>query len=652
MISASLASVTHPVSKPGYTAGVNAKSAKLVRLLLICLITLAGGLSTFCLASGERSHDRMPLGTATQWHVDASGSISGLDELLQREADIEWQSSQADTLEFGFSDSVYWYRMSLPAISADAPLQRYLHIPESLLNELDVVLQRDGRTVAQFKTGASRPFRERAIKHREFVFPLELSHQSPSMLYVRAQTNGSMQFEPILWERTAFTEQTRINAYASGGFYGIMLAMIFYNFFLFCIIRDRDYLYYIAFVTSFMLFSAALNGDAYQFLWPDAPAWNEVSVTLSIALIGVFSLLFSDSFLKLPQHWLAMHRIFRLMLLISVSLVLLSFVLPYPISVRLNSLHGVLVMALILTTGALMLARGFRHARYFVLAWLALLVGTTALSLSKFGILPWNPIIANGAQIGAVVEVILLSFALGDRINQERAARFQAQQEVLAASERAQLAQKELITAKESANRQLEERVAERTRELEKAMARLEAVNRFLEDVSNTDQLTKLNNRHYFVKRYHEEYRRAQRHGDTISVIMLDIDHFKHFNDTYGHLAGDQCLVAVANELRSSISRAGDTLARFGGEEFIVLLTHTNINGATTVAERLRKAVAAIELKLEQQSVSVTISLGVASIVPSTPDNPEQLIQCADEALYDAKQQGRNRVARAATPIA
>ena len=586
----------------------------------------------------------MPLGTLTQWHMDDAGSISSFEELFQQKDAIDWHNSQTDTLEFGFSDQVYWFRITLPAVTAGEPLQRYLHIPESLLNELDVVLRRDGQTEVAFRTGASLPFEQRPIRHREFVFPLQLSQEQGSTLYVRAQTNGSMQFEPLLWDRQAFTEQARITAYASGGFYGIMLVMILYNFFLFCVIRDRNYLYYIVFVASFTLFMAALNGDAYQFLWPKAPAWNEVSVTLFIALIGVFSLLFSDSFLKLRKHWASMHRVFRFVLWISIGLTALSLVLPYPVSVRVNSLHGVFIMALILTTGAVMLARGFRHARYFVLAWLALLVGTTALSLSKFGLLPWNPVVANGAQIGAVIEVILLSFALGDRINQERAARFQAQQDALNASEQAQMAQQQLISAKESANRELEARVAERTRELEKAMARLETVNRFLEDVSNTDQLTKLNNRHYFVKRYHEEYRRAQRHGDTISVIMLDIDHFKHFNDTYGHLAGDQCLVAVAKALSDCISRAGDSLARFGGEEFIVLLTHTDLDGAHTVAERLRQAVEAIELELEEQTVSVTISLGVASIVPNSPDHPEQLIQTADEALYSAKQQGRNRV--------
>ena len=175
-------------------------------------------------------------------------------------------------------------------------------------------------------------------------------------------------------------------------------------------------------------------------------------------------------------------------------------------------------------------------------------------------------------------------------------------------------------------------------------MEKLETVNQFLEEVSNTDQLTGLSNRHCFVRRYHEEYKRAQRHQNPISIILMDIDHFKSFNDTHGHIAGDECLKAVAGVFSRVISRAGDMVARFGGEEFIVLLSNTGIEGAEVVGERLRQAVSDLVIQFEGEVLPVTISVGVASEVPRNLTNAEHLIQNADDALYAAKEGGRNRV--------
>lgn len=184
----------------------------------------------------------------------------------------------------------------------------------------------------------------------------------------------------------------------------------------------------------------------------------------------------------------------------------------------------------------------------------------------------------------------------------------------------------------------------QRTRKLEATLKELETVNRFLEDVSNSDQLTRLYNRHYFVNRFHEEYRRAHRQQTPLSVIMRVIDHFEHFNDTYGHVAGDECLKLVADALNSCISRAGDTLARYGDEEFIVLLRNTDTEGARVVGERLREAVENLRFRVGGEVVPINVSVGVAEIIPEDFRNFERVIQLADEALYEAREQRRNRV--------
>lgn len=159
------------------------------------------------------------------------------------------------------------------------------------------------------------------------------------------------------------------------------------------------------------------------------------------------------------------------------------------------------------------------------------------------------------------------------------------------------------------------------------------------------DGLTGIPNRRHFEERYKEEWRRAVRDGIPLAVIMIDIDYFKKYNDFYGHIAGDNCLKQVAQVLSDTISRAGDLVARCGGEEFVVLLPNTDSVGAVVVAEALRSAVNRLALAhCGSSSQLLSISLGVAAGLPQQGDNSAELLKKADRALYQAKAAGRNNV--------
>jgi diguanylate cyclase (GGDEF)-like protein len=188
----------------------------------------------------------------------------------------------------------------------------------------------------------------------------------------------------------------------------------------------------------------------------------------------------------------------------------------------------------------------------------------------------------------------------------------------------------------------LEARVAERT-------AQLEDANRKLATLSVTDGLTGLANRRHFDEVLRREWARCQRAGQSIAVIMLDIDHFKKFNDHYGHQAGDVCLAQVAASLQATLRRPGDLVARYGGEEFCVVLPEADGPHALEVAEHLRAAIAA--LALPHAAVAdgqVTISVGAAAIAPTPLGAADALLRAADNALYAAKGAGRNTVHLAA----
>jgi len=177
--------------------------------------------------------------------------------------------------------------------------------------------------------------------------------------------------------------------------------------------------------------------------------------------------------------------------------------------------------------------------------------------------------------------------------------------------------------------------------------AELRAANKQLEEMSRIDPLTGLANRRHFDELKEVEFRRAQRMGQPLAVLMCDVDHFKRYNDQYGHAQGDACLVAVAHLLRDNFARAGELVARIGGEEFAVLLPGVDLAQARVAAERLQRSLhaEAIAHEASPSAPHVTLSVGLAPFDPATMDRFDQLLRQADQALYRAKSQGRNCIA-------
>jgi len=177
---------------------------------------------------------------------------------------------------------------------------------------------------------------------------------------------------------------------------------------------------------------------------------------------------------------------------------------------------------------------------------------------------------------------------------------------------------------------------------------KLDAANQELVRISSSDGLTGVSNRRFFDEAISVEWRRARRHSNSIAMMMCDVDHFKLFNDTYGHQAGDDCLRQVAGVIRRHTERPSDIVARYGGEEFSVVLPETTIGGALIVAEKIRQAIHHLNIPHESSPGKVvTLSIGIASAAPGFDNPPDDLILAADKALYRAKDEGRDRVCRA-----
>ena len=226
---------------------------------------------------------------------------------------------------------------------------------------------------------------------------------------------------------------------------------------------------------------------------------------------------------------------------------------------------------------------------------------------------------ALGLRVGAVLLLLGVSVVFSRRLRQELHQREHMEHEI------------------QAANAQLEDSVRRRTAELEEA-------NQRLSTLSTTDSLTGLANRRKFDQVWQTEWQRAMRQGTRLAVIMLDVDFFKRYNDHCGHQAGDACLQQVANILAGGIQRAGELVARYGGEEFVLVLPGADLAQAQASAERIRAAVQAAAIPHPNSPLGpvVTISLGLAASIPDIGTHPEQLLHAADDALYQAKAQGRN----------
>ena len=202
----------------------------------------------------------------------------------------------------------------------------------------------------------------------------------------------------------------------------------------------------------------------------------------------------------------------------------------------------------------------------------------------------------------------------------------------------------DLTTRLRELNLSLEQKVRERTAQLTDANEQLKDLNRELETIAITDGLTRAYNRRYFMERLKQEVKRLSRYGGTpMSLFMIDIDHFKKVNDTYGHQAGDAVLAGLSELVRSKL-RDTDIFARYGGEEFALIAPETDHAGALVLADRLRSMIGQTAFDHSSRSLKVTVSMGLATWTTELKDDFEKLIGLADAALYKAKESGRNRV--------
>lgn len=534
----------------------------------------------------------------------------------------------------GYSRSSWWFKTSLDAGPGG---RRLLELPFPTLDDVQVYLvARDtGEVIVEYAVGDRKPFAERPYRNRHFVFPLDVPAGVPVDLYLRVKTAGSMTVGSLLWMPEPFVLASRHGYLAMGLYFGILGALFAYNGLLYLSLRDNVYLWYVLFVSAMALGQGSWNGLFFEYLWPNWPAWGNLAAVVGFDLTGLFGALFSRAFLasRVYSPWID-----RVMLLCAGVFAALAFGAPwwpYQFHAVATSLTGMIFPVVAVIAGVRCLQRGQRSARFFLLAWTLLLAGTALLAARNLGWVPTNFLTRNGMQIASALEMLLLSFALAERITELRRDKEAAEEETLRARQ-------DMVEALRRKQQELDQHVEERTGELTRLNAELRSQRQSLELLAHHDPLTGLANRNLLDANLAAAIERASAEQLQFAVLLIDLDGFKPINDSYGHAIGDRLLTIIAQRLRHCV-RAGDIVTRFGGDEFVLLLdgfrdpADVVLTGETIIAA-ISKPVAIDDLQIQ-----VGASIG-AALFPVDGDTPKTLLQTADASMYDAKRAGRGRV--------
>ncbi|MFC5578353.1 7TM diverse intracellular signaling domain-containing protein [Lysobacter niabensis] len=527
-----------------------------------------------------------------------------------------------DSAAFGFQKGAYWFQVSL--LNRSQREQRWLLVQQYALSDhLDVYATYPDGTTRHWKGGDTLPFDQgRSIRYRHPNALIDLPRDQPVDVYVRVQSQSSMQVPLTLYTQSAFTEMSRDAQLGMGVYYGILLALFFYNMVLWLTLRDSSYFWYLLHISAFGLVLFTLNGLGFEYLWPGSPWLADKSVPLSICLAQIGMQQFTRTFLGLNERWQLGDRISLGIIAFYVLLGVAATQLPYSISTPIASASVFISISWVAMLGLVVVRRGYKPAIIFLLAWAMFLLGTGAFAAVAFGLLPKIFITEYGKEIGSALEMLLLSIGLGYRYSALRS-------------------ENERII-RESRD-QLEQKVSVRTSELSNALGQLADAHARLRESSQRDGLTGLHNRAYFREGFEGLLSQA-RNGRRLSLLMIDLDHFKQINDRYGHLVGDECLRWAAGVIGQTLRPHNALLARFGGEEFVVALPGTDLESAAGVAEELRTRLRAEPFRCQGQTIAVTASFGVHAVDTHIRGGVEAALQVADDALYRAKADGRDCV--------
>lgn len=609
----------------------------LVRWLCSCALLLMTGVTLAAPAAG------LQLQTSHRFFADVDGTLSPADAMAQS---AQWQHSDLQSVNHGYLSHPLWLRFDVEV--QEAALEAYLTLGSAFPDRVELYLvdRQDGgiRILDYRQAGDHADFSQRQQPSRFPLFALTFPHAGPYTLLLRVKTESLIMFDVKLERQQQYYQNEISSQVYYGLYFGMMIVLGYFNLMLMLYVRERAFLYNFMFILSLTMYEAGVSGFGDRYLWLGNNLVNDHILALSAICCfffgGRFALEFLELKLRSPLAW----RIGYPTISCYPLMLPLAFVLSEKIMVALLQGVGVLTAIYALAVMIQQSLRGNDWARYLLLGWSTTITGYCMFIFAMIGWLEYSDTILYLQAAGLGLGNVMVTTAIAARVRRERREKAAAMGKALQLSrEVSQLThEKELL--QNTTSQQLQKEVDEKTRELNDMLEYLQHSNRRLERDSLSDPLTGLGNRRYLDSVFKDILYQCAQHRTSLGVVVIDADHFKQINDTHGHLAGDECLRRIAGILQKCCRRNLDILVRFGGEEFVMLLPSTDVEGVMKVAENMRRSVQQTPIKFGDKRIAVTVSLGVHVAVPPLDATPETLMQLADSALYLAKRNGRNRI--------
>lgn len=563
---------------------------RIARLLLsLCLLAQAGPAAADARPLTLEANHAAPIGRHTAW-LRERGEPLRLDEAVAAFERGAFRQSRDAVPTFGIGSDPVWIHFRAHNLLGKR-LPRELSIGTAWLDRVDIFVRHDGDTTAHATFGDRVPFRQRPMEGRDFAYTHAFA-PGDSDVFLRVATPDPMVI-PIRLElpAAAAARQQRLD-YAYGFLYGFLCALIAYNLMLFAGLRERRYVLYSAYLATFLVGNLSYTGHAFAWFWPQSTSWAQWSQPTLMMLYAATGLAFALNFLEMRTLCPRVHRWVLGYIAGGAALLAACALADWQAGALLLAFTYVSGFSVIMVALGIMSVRGGHFAgRYFLAAAVCAMTGVATTSAAVWGAIPFTVWAFHAVDAGMLLDATLLALAVTYQFRVVREERRHAQ------------------------------------------------------ELARHDPLTGLLNRRAFHEVAIPVWHLAARNDRDLSVILLDIDRFKRVNDTFGHATGDEVLQSIAHIIEATV-RHQDLAARWGGEEFVLLLPETALDRAAALAERLRATIATSRVAREGREIGVTVSIGVACRA-SWHGCLEDLITAADRHLYVAKENGRDRVSHA-----
>jgi len=592
-------------------------------MLLIVIPTIATANANLVL----NNHDKTYTNFNINYFIEPDGQFYDIEDIQ----DINFTKTTNSNISLGFQDNEVWFQLNIQNNST-SDKDMILEFTEIIHKVVDLYTISESEQISYKENGLSISVNKREVEESTPSFKLHFNAGESKEIYIKVKSIHGIYGAIELKDEALYREEIQIKKYLYLAYLTALVTIILYNLIYFLYFKDRGYLYYILYVTLFGLWVANFKGLILPFI--NQEIFDILQLVIPLFFISL--LLFSQAILETEKHHKTLHTIYNNIIYISLGAIMWMVISPSSGFYVMNLLATPL---LLITLGSALwqLCDKSIIQRIYILTLAVFSISMTFMALLTFGILPYSYFLSTLIVIVSIIEIVLFSLLLAYRINIVRKESFESREK--------------LLEQQKSESTRLFHTVAEKTKELKRAKKEIEEelrkkieLEKHLQHLASTDPMTELYNRRAFFDISELEVSGAKSNEDELACLVIDIDHFKKVNDTYGHDVGDTVITAVS-KLMVLNTRTKDHIGRIGGEEFAVLMPKTNAESAYQIADRLRENISKHTIAIENHdSIKITVSIGLSTLSNDGSETIHTLLKRADTALYKAKHNGRNQV--------